>query len=66
MPAAARIGDPMGDGAIEADAVAGAQAVHRVAQMDVGHALQDEPALLGMVGEGFLARSRADVVLASG
>ena len=54
----------MGDGTIEADAVARPQAVHHVAQMDLGHSLQNEPALLGMVGEGFLARSRADLVLA--
>jgi len=54
----------MGDGAVEADAVARPEPVHRVAQVDLGHALEHEPALLGGVREGLFPRPGADLVLA--
>src|SRR5215470_4611542 len=43
--------DAMWNGAIEANAVARLEPVDRIAQVDLGHALQHESALLGVIRE---------------
>src|SRR5215471_10542014 len=46
-----RIHDAMRNGAIETNAVASPEPVDRIGQVDLGHTLQHEPALLGGIRE---------------